>query len=208
MEGRTLNFWQRTLGVSQFVGFLCIFAVASVSLNVVLGYRIRKLTEVQLEKIAERVLKVGTAVPAITVKRVDGRQETISYHDTVQPTVLYVFTPPCSWCARNIDNFKALLDKERGQYRFIGLSLSEGNLEEYVAKNDLKLAVYSGLSPGTLRTYKLGGTPQTIVISTEGKVLQDWAGAYVGDQKSQIEAFFKVSLPGLRELPKAEAAKN
>jgi hypothetical protein len=46
------------------------------------------------------------------------------------------------------------------------------------------------------------------VISPEGKVLQDWAGAYVGDQKSEVEAFFHVSLPGLKELPKVEPAKN
>src|SRR5712692_7532311 len=95
-----------------------------------------------------------------------------------------------------------------GRYRFIGLSLSEAALAEYVAKNDLKLPVYSGLSPETLKTYKLGSTPQTIVISPQGKVLEDWAGAYVGDRKSQVEAFFHVTLPGLRELPKADAAKN
>ena len=97
-----------------------------------------------------------------------------------------------------MDDFKTVLDKERGQYRFIGLSLSDEALQEYVAKNDLKLPVYSGLSPETLKTYKLGSTPQTIVISPEGKVLQNWAGAYVGDQKTQVEAFFRVSLPGIR----------
>jgi len=107
-----------------------------------------------------------------------------------------------------MDNFKRLLDTEGGHYRFIGLSLSEEAVAEYVAKNGMKLPVYSGLSPETLKTYKLGSTPQTIVISPEGKVLQDWVGAYVGDQKSQVEAFFRVSLPGLRELPKAEGAKN
>jgi hypothetical protein len=62
--------------------------------------------------------------------------------------------------------------------------------------------------PETLKAYKLRSTPQTIVVSPEGKVLQNWVGAYVGGQKSQVEAFFHVSLPGLRELPKAEAAKN
>jgi len=97
-----------------------------------------------------------------------------------------------------MDSFKTLLDKERGQYRFIGLSLSEETLREYVVKNDLNLPVYSGLSPETLKAYKLGSTPQTIVISPEGKVLEDWAGAYVGNQKSQVEAFFHVSLPGIR----------
>jgi hypothetical protein len=96
-----------------------------------------------------------------------------------------------------------------GQYRFIVVSLSEQGLAEYVTKDDLKLAAYSGLSPETVKAYLLGRTPpQTIVISSEGKVLQDWIRAYVGDQKSQVEAVFRVSLPGLRELPKAEAAKH
>jgi peroxiredoxin len=178
---------------------ICTVAlVVSVALNVVLAHRVRTITHAQSERIAERLLAVGTSVPAITAKRLDGQEESISYGEVDQTTVLYIFTPPCTWCARNMDNFKTLLDKESGQYRFIGLSLSDATLPEYVAKNDLKLPVYSGLSPETLKAYKLGSTPQTIVISSEGKVLQDWAGAYVGDQKSQIEAFFHVTLPGIR----------
>ena len=185
-----------------------LLLVASVALNVILARRVQSFTHSQSVKASEMLLKVGILVPPITAKRLDGQQEVISYQGTNQPTVLYIFTPPCSWCARNVDNLKTLLDKERGQYHFIGLSLSENTLAEYVAKNDLKLPVYSGLSPETLKAYKLGSTPQTIVVSPDGRVLQNWAGAYVGDQKSQIEAFFHVSLPGLRELPKAEAAKN
>jgi len=87
-------------------------------------------------------------------------------------------------------------------------SLSDETLPGYVAKNDLKLPVYSGRSPETLKTYKLRSTPQTIVIASDGGVLQDWMGAYAGDQQKQVEAFFHVSLPGLREVPKAEAVKN
>lgn len=49
--------------------------------------------------------------------------------------------------------------------------------------------------------------PQTIVVSAEGRILQSWMGAYAGEQRKAIEAYFHVSLPGLRELPaKAEAA--
>jgi len=172
--------------------------VVSVVLNVVLAHKVRSLTYARSAKIAELQLKIGTAVPPITAKRLGGHQETISYQGTNQSTVLYIFTPPCAWCARNMDNLKTLLDKEGGRYRFIGLSLSEETLPDYVAKNDLKLPVYSGLSLETLKTYKLGSTPQTIVVTREARVLQDWSGAYVGDQKSQVEAFFHVSLPGLR----------
>jgi peroxiredoxin len=182
-----------------------IALVVSVALNVLLAHKVRSLTDARSARIAEQQLKVGTTAPPITAKRLDGQEETISYEQVKQTTVLYIFTPPCTWCARNMDNLKTLLDKETDHYRFIGLSLSADALPEYVAKNDLKLPVYSGLSPETLKTYKLGGTPQTIVISPEGKVLQDWVGAWVGDQQKQVEAYFHVTLPGLRELPKAEA---
>jgi len=180
--------------------------VVSVAINVMLAHRLRQFNSV-LGRSPDRVLKIGTTVPPIVAKRLDGHPGVISYQGAEQSTVLYVFTPPCSWCARNVDNLKALLDKEGSHYRFIGLSLSEQTLPEYIAKNDLKLPVYSTLSPETVKTYKLGSTPQTIVISPEGRVLADWAGAYVGDQKSQVEAFFHVRLPGLRELPKAEKSK-
>jgi len=100
-----------------------------------------------------------------------------------------------------MENLKTLVDKESAQYRFIGISLSEQGLAEYVSKNNLNFPVYSGLSPETLKTYKLGSTPQTIAVSREGRVLQNWTGAYAGDQKSQIEAFFHVTLPGIPTRP-------
>jgi peroxiredoxin len=182
--------------------------VVSVALNVVLAHRVRTITGAQSARIAERLLSVGTSVPAITAKRLDGQEETISYGGANQATVLYVFTPPCTWCARNVDNFKTLISKDGGQYRLIGLSLSDQGLAEYVSKNELKLPVYSGLSEETKRAYKLSGTPETIVVSPEGKVLQNWMGAYVGDQQKQVEAFFQVKLPGLRDLPKQVANDN
>ncbi len=200
------------VGERPFLTTGLMLLVLSVSLNVFLALRLHKLTHARSDLItsmkADRQLRRGAVVPPITAKHLDGKEGVISYEDTGQPTVLYVFTPPCLWCARNIDNFKTLMGKEGNQYRFIGLSLSDAGLTEYLTKNELRLSVYSGLSPETLKTYKLGSTPQTIVISTGGVVLQDWVGAYVGDQKSQVEAFFQVSLPGLREIPKADAAKN
>jgi peroxiredoxin len=170
----------------------------SVTLNVLLARKVRSLNGALPARVADRLLKVGTTVPPITAKRLGGQQDVIFYQGTAQTTVLYIFTPPCSWCARNMDNLKTLISKESGRYRFIGLSLSENGLAEYIAKNDLKLPVYSGLSSEGRAAYKLGGTPQTIVVSPEGRVVQNWMGAYVGDQKSQIEAFFDVTLPGIR----------
>jgi hypothetical protein len=79
---------------------------------------------------------------------------------------------------------------------------------DYVAKNQLKIAVYSGLSADVRKTYTMGGTPQTIVVSPEGRVLQNWVGAYAGSQKSQVEAFFHTTLPGLIAAPEPSNASG
>lgn len=189
-------------------GAMTVGLVVSVTVNVLLAYRVENLTYSRSARVADYQLKIDAIVPSITAKRLGGHQEMVSYESSDRPTVLYIFTPSCPWCARNLDNFKTLVDKEGGQYRFIGISLSEEGLADYVTKNGYNFPVYFGLSPETLKTYKLRSTPQTIVISPEAKVLRDWTGAYAGDQKSQVEAFFHVSLPGLQEPPKAEAAKN
>lgn len=202
-SGSTMEPSQRS-SRTAFTGII-VALVVSGTLNVLLAHRVRSLSHAQSARIAEYQLRIGAIVPPIAAKRLEGEKEVISYEDVSEPTVLYILTPPCSWCARNMENLKTLVNRAGGQYRFLGLSLSDQGLGQYVTQNELKLPVYSGLAPETLKAYNLGSTPQTIVISPEGKVLQDWVGAYVGDQKSQVEAFFHVSLPGLRELPAAQA---
>jgi peroxiredoxin len=182
--------------------------VASVLINVTLAHKLRHFNDL-VGPLPDHLLKSGTLAPSFEAVDLRGQAQLITYDKQgSRSTVLYVFTPPCPWCARNMDNIEALADKAGTQYRFVALSLSAEGLADYVSTNEFKLAVYSGLSPETVKTYKLGSTPQTIVISPEGKVLQNWIGAYTGDQKSQVEAFFHVTLPGLKDLPKAGAAKK
>jgi|SRR5882724_568943 len=177
-----------------------VLLVGSVALNLVLAHKVHSLMLIQALKGSPRTLSIGTIVPPFPVKDLNGENETISYQAGDKPTVLYIFTPPCTWCERNMDNLRTLVDKAGSNYRFLGLSLSEEGLAQYVAKNNLELPIYSGLSPETREVYKLAGTPQTIVVSPEGRVLQDWMGAYEGSKKSQVEAFFHVTLPGIRPL--------
>ncbi len=166
--------------------------VGSVVLNVLLARKVRSTGA------SSHVLQVGVNVPPITATRTDGKIETIAYSSSDRPTVLYIFTPTCSWCERNMDNIKALIHLKDAEYRFIGLSLSGEGLSSYVRAHGLALPTYSELPQDLLQVYKLHGTPQTIVVSPEGRVIQNWMGAYVGNQKSQVEAFFHVSLPGIR----------
>jgi peroxiredoxin len=175
-----------------------LFTLAlSVILNVLLAHTVRDLGRWQTERRGVGLLVKGTVAPPLVVKRLDGQQAVVSYQDQDQPTVLYVFTPSCPWCTRNLGNLRALVAQENKEYHFVGLALSEEGLAEYVAKSGLNFPVYSALSPEARAAYKLSVTPQTIVVSRDGHILQNWPGAYVGRQKSEVEAFFNVSLPGI-----------
>src|SRR5260370_25567434 len=101
-----------------------LLLLTSVSLNVILASRVRSFNHLQSIKLSERLLKVGSAVAPIMAKRMDGQRELISYQGAAEPTVLYEFTPSCSSCALNMDNFKALVDRDNSHYLFLALSLS------------------------------------------------------------------------------------
>jgi peroxiredoxin len=143
------------------------------------------------------VLNVGEQVPSISAKDIDGRSETISYKDASVPTVLFIISPRCGWCSKSLDGMKTLVEQKSKEYRFIGISLSEEGLKDYITEHKINFPVYTNVADDVMRTYKLGTTPQTIAISTEGKVLQSWRGAYVENQKTEVEKFFGIALPNI-----------
>ena len=171
----------------------------SVILNLSLATKTKSLRSALLQVKAEGSLPVGTALPSIEAKGLDEQPAVIRYGQDELPTILYVFKPSCSWCTKNIQNIRALAESTRGRYRVIGLSLSSDNLQEYVTKSDFTFPVYSDLSPGAAIAYRMGATPQTIVISNEGKLLKEWKGAYMGNTKQQIETQFGLELPGINQ---------
>lgn len=177
---------------------LTVMLVASVVLNIMLALKVRELTGAQNAARSERELKIGAEVPPIMAKRLDGVSGAITYADSNRPTVLYIFTPQCGWCTRNLDNLKTLINRKSEEYRFIGISLSGEDLEKYLVEHQLKFPVYTDIPKEAGEAYRMGGTPHTIVISPQGQVLQNWVGAYAGDQKSQVEAYFNVILPGIQ----------
>jgi len=188
----------RLIRSTHFV--LLFLLVTSCGLNVLLARRVRQLGTAIGVQSHQAQLEVGTLVSPIVAKELDGRSATVAYTGSNRLTILYIFTPQCGWCTKNSDNFSTLVKAKAKEHRFIGLSLSQVGLAEYVRTNKLTIPVLTGLSSETMNTYKLGGTPQMLVISPEGRVVKNWRGAWINKEKSDIEAFFQVNLPGI-QLP-------
>jgi peroxiredoxin len=174
--------------------------IISVGLNVVLGREVknlRVLSRLLQLKIRTPALVPGSQAPSFSAKEMDGKPAVLNYSQEAGPTVLYIFTPECHWCGQNLENIRFLASNKKAKYRFIGVSLTSDKLEEYLSRNGLPFHVYHSPPDEVSVAYGLTSTPSTIVVSSDGKILQYWRGAYSQDLKAEIESFFQLHLPGL-----------
>jgi hypothetical protein len=93
-------------------------------------------------------------------------------------------------------NMRAVVGAASRSYRFVGISVSPITAE-YASRTGLGNSLFLETASAPLEKFGIRGTPFTLVVSPEGKVLESWPGAYTGDTATKVERFFKVRLPGL-----------
>ena len=175
-------------------GLLALSAIT----NFLLVGKVRELRSTITLLKSEQSSTPGTRLPPLTAQDMSGQNVTIRFEEAQVPTLLYVFSPSCGWCKKNEDNISSLASQTGGNVRIIGLSLSPDGLVEYVAHRFPPDKVIKPDSR-TMTAYKLAGTPETILVSWEGVVLKVWKGAYGESIQRELEAYFHVKLPGLRQ---------
>jgi len=179
---------------------LTVLLILSVGLNILLSRKVQEVTEVSRLlrlKLDTPVLLPGAKAPEFSAYELDGQKRLLNYAEANVPTVLYVFTPDCHWCARNLENIRSVVDAAGDRFRFLGVSLSDEDLPTYLSQNKLPFHVYQTPSEDVRIAYGFNSTPSTIVISPSGSVLQYWKGAYSEDLATEVEGYFQVKLPGL-----------
>ncbi len=186
-----------TIGKSGKAGtlaVLCALLAISALLNVFLARKISHLRVENMRIAADVGLQVGASVPPLKGHAIDGTAMSIQFAAVPASTLVYVFSPQCSWCAKNLENFRALIAQANGRFRVVGLATTRLGLAEYLARERLTLPVLADLDPAVASAYELTGTPTTIVVSPEGKVLRIWSGAYADGIREEIETFLGVHL--------------
>ena len=187
---------------------LAVLLVCSLAINLLLTRRVASLKRTISVIKSESQLAEGDLLPAIVAKDPQGHPARLDYGETDLPTVVFVFTPTCGWCTKNVMNMRALAEKASDRYRFVGLSLSSDKLIDYITENKLEFPIYTDLPIVPMKEYKLGGTPQTMVVSPKGQVIKTWSGAFAGDTQKQVEGYFGVTLPGIMDPAKGAEQKS
>lgn len=150
-------------------------------------------------------LKAGASVPSsINLEDVTGKPVRVNFADDSRPTVLYVLSPQCGWCKRNEGNMKALYAAAGDKYRFIGVSLVPENLAKYIADKHEPFPVYLLSSKDVGAQLHVIGTPETIVVGPDARVIHAWEGVYIRQNQAEVENYFGVKLPGLPQTAQLE----
>lgn len=180
----------------QGTAVLALFTVSAV-LNIALAYKVKSAQRaIEILK-AEGRLHSGARVPNIEGKTPDGKPITINFAASGKPTILYVFTPSCHWCQLNLENMLALSRSAEGRYAFVGVSLSPDGVVRYMKEHGIQYPVITSVPEPIKAIYKMRGTPTTIIVSTDNKVLNVWNGAYDSRLQTELETYFHTRLPGL-----------
>ncbi len=189
--------------------FVILLLAGSLSFNVFLGWKVKRLQNIIARNANEVKVLEGMQVSSISVKDLNQNLKVITYNDKNLPTVLYIFSPNCKWCDRNEENIKMLISNRADTYCFIGLSLTDLHLKEYMDKHNLAIPIYTNPSSDAISGLGLGSTPQTIIISPQGKVLKNWLGAYNDALKAEVEGYFNLQLPGVAsQLGRIDSGAN
>jgi peroxiredoxin len=167
-----------------------VVLLLSISVNVLLASRL-----LRAQQPPEHSTVVGLTVKPFAATSPSGDPILVKFEGPLG-TILYHFNTACGWCERNWDNVRALVHETQGHYRFIGVSTTAVS-PAFMRDHHLDFDVAVNVSEEIARQYGLAGTPQTIVVSPQGRVVKSWAGAYVGALAKDLGSFFTISLPGL-----------
>jgi hypothetical protein len=174
---------------------LVFILLASLSLNVWLGLGVRGSGRSSAQRASRSGPAAGLIIRNLEVKDAEGKRVLLEFAG--QPTVLYVYSPSCTWCRRNLSNIKRLASASRGEYRFVGLMIDKTDVAPGTSLDELGFPTFADLKAATIADLALNATPDTIVVSAEGSVLKNWVGAYKDETLHDIERYFSLTLPGL-----------
>lgn len=112
-----------TRNVSKYYVFLVIcLLLISTSANLVLAIQLNRANR-KIAFITSTAYVTGpSSVTELEAVTLDGEETRISFSSDSRPTVLYVFSPTCVWCEKNLENIRVLTTQKSEDFRFIGVA--------------------------------------------------------------------------------------
>jgi hypothetical protein len=190
---RFLATWRSILVVSPFAALLSLLLIASVALNVALAMRLQRDAARRTTPNVQG-LATGQAVAALVGEvRVGAETRPQRYEPRgTQGTLIYFSAAQCKWSQQNLPTFIEYARQAQGRYRIVAVDLTPDLKKDQASHLDSVPAdlVLRNLTPESRQAARVLGTPETLLLSPDGKVLRVWLGAYVSDDtKRELSSY-------------------
>ena len=181
----------RRVASSWMIAAVC---ATSLTINVLQAQRLRAIALAGGHKV-----KIGAEVQPLTV--IDRHRRPVKLDlEGDRPTILYYFSATCKWCSLNWPALQELERTTRGRWRLVAIT------RDTEIPDIGSIEMYGGLNSALPQKLGFTGTPYTIAIGADARVLSAWSGAYRGEIAQAIGSYFGVVLPRL--LPPDPAASS
>lgn len=173
-----------------------LFTLALIAIILLMGLEIIYLVRqnhqlrAQLERNGQplAVLQRDDQLPPVHALSVQGDSLKLTYSPDDPHTLLFLFSPSCDACDKNI-GFWNQLAEERQSDRLRIIAFSSGTLAEagdFLVQKTFAVPTLAVTDEAFLALYKGDVVPQTVLISPRGAVLQSWPGSLDTNRQMEI----------------------
>lgn len=174
---------------------LCAVLAASVAINVRQYDRTGRLIQ-KLEAVERaRPLEAGEQLPTMDGLDTQGKPVAIVPARADRRRIVYWTSATCPWSARNEAQFRHLWRTQQSRFDIVVVAADREHVATLAGRAQAPYLIVGPPARETQDRARLSATPTTLVVDEHGKVIRTWRGAYFGDVRRQVEAFFGITLP-------------
>ncbi len=122
--------------------------------------------------------KIHDLLPALPVADLEGAESVLAFDAVSRNSVVLVFTTTCPACQKNLEPWLDLHEAFGDRYRFVAVSFDPPEeTRRYAEEHALPFPVVTPADRAAFqKAYSITGVPQTLVVGTDGRVIDTQAG--------------------------------
>lgn len=161
--------------VSKPLALLLLFCgLALIVTNVLMARRLSQVRRFSDLLNNQNKLQPGALLPALMGYDREGKKVIYAFNDNTRDTLLLVLSPGCHACDDNWPNWNRLIGKLDAKSIRLIIANATPNLvvtEDYLARHQIKeVPLVAEVMPEIAQSYRMGYTPQTVLIDHTGRV--------------------------------------
>ncbi len=176
--------------------FVTIFGAILLVMNTMLAQQVKRLNIAASDAEKSMELKPGKLLSDLEGIDINGKPLAIGYGQDERKTLLLVFSPHCGACKDNMPAWQTIINGiDKSAYRVVAASLKNEEVREYAHKHSLTgVPVIADVDAKCKLDYVMAVSPQTILISPEGRAEKVWIGKLQGAEKEDVSRTLNVEL--------------